>query len=370
MAKLKHAAARWRRRLTEPTWPPLRLLVEAATRWSDDGAAPLGAAIAFYTMFAVAPLLVVTIAVAGAVFGDDAARGHIVGQISALVGVEAARGIEALIESAWRDPHGGLAGVLGVAALLFGATGVFGQLRKSLNTIGHVPPIPSLFGALVRTRVVAFALVLGFGFLAIASLLVSAALAALGAYLSARFDGLAGLLALFDVALSTAVLVVAFAALLRFVPDVPPSRRAVWAGAAASALLFAVGKHLIGLYLARASVASSYGAAGSFVVVMLWVYYSAQILLFGAALAAAVDERRGGNASPGARTPVANAAQQATMQPASREAAAAPTSLAAVRSMIRPVPLAKQAARYRGNPAGWKGSGVLLRFPDRRSDGR
>jgi membrane protein len=268
-----------------------RLLRDAALRWLDDGAPQLGAAVAFYAVFAMAPLLVVAIAVAGLVFGEDAARGHIVAQIQGLVGNEAAQAIEALIRSAWRHPHGGWATVLGVATLLIGASGVFAQLRLALNAIGHVKRPPSMLGTLVRARLIAFALVLGFGFLAITSLLLSASLAALGAYLGQLYAGLDVFVALLDVALSTAVLVLAFAGLLRWLPDAPPSRRALWWGALTSALLFAIGKHLIGLYLARAGVASSYGAAGSIVVVMLWVYYSAQILLFGAALGAALDGR-------------------------------------------------------------------------------
>jgi membrane protein len=269
-----------------------RTLIDAASRWLRDGGPQLGASIAFYTMFAVAPLLVVTIAIAGAVFGADAARGQIVQQIEGVVGPLAARAIEAMIESAWTHRDGGWAAALGVVTLVAGASGVFSELRRALNTLGHVAPAPSLLGSFVRARLIGFALLLGVGFLAVASLLLSALLAAVGAYLGSRLPGLAGGLALLDVVVSTSVLMLAFAALLRWLPDLPPSRRAVWSGAACSAVLFAVGKHLIGLYLARASVASSYGAAGSFVVVMLWVYYSSQILLFGAALAAAIDERR------------------------------------------------------------------------------
>jgi membrane protein len=245
----------------------------------------------------MAPLLVVAIAIAGSVFGAEAARGHIVGQLQGLIGNEAAKAVEGLIQSAWRHPHGLLATLLGVGSLLIGASGVFAELRNALNAIGHVKARASGFGALVRARLVAFALVLGFGFLCIATLVLSAVTAAVGAYLGNRWQEvggeLAALLALLDVLLSTAVLVLAFAALLRWLPDTPPSWRAARWGALCSALLFAIGKHLIGLYLARAGVASAYGAAGSLVVVMLWVYYSAQILLFGAALGAAID-RRGG----------------------------------------------------------------------------
>jgi membrane protein len=309
------------RRLLSSRWKPVRLLAQALSCWLDHGAPQLGASVAFYTMFAVAPLLVVVIAIAGAVFGADAARGRIVEEIQGLVGTDAAHSIQAMVESAWLHPHGLLAAVLGVIALLLGASGVFSALRNSLNKIGRVAPNPSLFGTLVRARIVAFALVLGFGFLAIASLMLSAALAALGAYLTDRYPGLAELFALLDIVVSTLVLVVAFAALLRWLPDAPPSPRAAWTGAACSALLFSIGKHLIGLYLARASFASSYGAAGSFVMVMLWVYYSAQILLFGAALAATIDARHGGDTSPKARQPG---------KPG--RPVAAPTSLADVRA--------------------------------------
>src|SRR5258706_12161521 len=180
----------WRQLLTS-RWRPVRLLAAATARWLDEGGPQLGASIAFYTMFAVAPLLVVAIAIAGAVFGPDAARGRVVEQIQDLVGPVAAQGIEAMIESAWLHPHSLLAGVLGSITLLIGASGVFGALRRSLNAIGRIAPKPSLFGTLVRTRLVAFALVLGFGFLAIASLLVSAAVAAAGAYLTDRYTGLA-----------------------------------------------------------------------------------------------------------------------------------------------------------------------------------
>ncbi|MCM5677954.1 YihY/virulence factor BrkB family protein [Schlegelella sp. S2-27] len=268
---------------------PLSLGARAVQMWLDELGPQLGASIAFYAMFALAPLLVVAITLAGAFFGPEAARGQIVGEIQGLVGVNAARSIEVMIESSWRSEGSGLAGMLGMAALLLGASGVFVALRNALNRLGRLPEMPSGVGAFVRARLVAFALVLGFGFLAIVSLLASAALAAVGAYLSGRYPPLAPAIAAMDIVVSSLVLTFGFAALLRWLPESPPGWHAVFVGAAASAVLFAVGKHLIGLYLGRAGVASSYGAAGSFVVVMLWVYYSSQILLLGAALAWTVD---------------------------------------------------------------------------------
>jgi membrane protein len=339
------------RRLLGSRRPAVRLLAQAAACWLDRGGPQLGASVAFYTMFAVAPLLVVAIAIAGAVFGPDAARGRIVAEIQSLVGADAAHNVQAMVESAWLHPHGMIAGALGIAALLLGASGVFSALRNSLNRIGRVAPQPSLFGTVVRARLVAFALVLGFGFLAIASLLLSAALAALGAYLTDRFPGLAELFALLDIVVSTLVLVVAFAALLRWLPDSPPSTRAAWAGAACSALLFAIGKHLIGLYLARASFASSYGAAGSFVVMMMWVYYSAQILLFGAALAATIDDRDG-DTSPNARH-----------RGKAGRAVTTPTSLAEARARRR----ADSARPLNAGSNPWTRAPVqILPFPDER----
>jgi membrane protein len=334
-----------RRLMSDGRSRPVRIGVHAAQRWMDAGGPQLGAAIAFHTMFALAPLLVVAIAVAGAVFGADAARGHVVGQIQGLVGPAAAHGIESMIQSAWRSPHGIVAATLGVVALLMGASGVFSSLRRALNGITGVEASSSGISALLRARLIAFALVLGFGFLAIVSLLLSAVLAAVGAFLADVYAGLAPLIALLDVAVSTVVIAVAFAALLRWLPDVPPSRRAVWAGAFCSALLFAIGKHLIGLYLARASVASSYGAAGSFVIVMLWVYYSAQILLYGAALAAVLDAGDDG-ASP-----------RHDHAPSARHAASPPTSLADARA--RRAWSAAPAAPQPRAPV------KILRFPSR-----
>jgi membrane protein len=238
----------------------------------------------------VAPLLVVTIAVAGAVFGPEAARGQVVGQIEGLVGPLAAQAIEAMIEAAWREPGGLLAALIGIATLFIGASGAFVELHRALNLIGRVTPPPSAVGAFVRARLIAFALLLGCGFLAIASLLVSAALSAFTAFVSGRYAALGLLAILFDHVVSLGVLSVAFAALIRWLPDTPPTRKGVWVSAIASAVLFTIGKSLIGLYLGRSSVASSYGAAGSFVVLMLWINYSAQILLYGAALGRVSDE--------------------------------------------------------------------------------
>lgn len=301
--------AEWQQRFWKkvPWWmqEPLHVFIGAVQRWIDASAPQLGASIAFYTMFALAPLLVVTIAVAGAVFGPEAARGQVVHQIEGMVGMDAAKAIEAMIETAWRDPGDVWAAVVGVATLLLGATGVFAELRRTLNEIGKVTPEASALSAFLRVRLTAFALVLGCGFLAIASLLLSAALAGVTQFLTSRYEVLGIVARLFDFTISIVVLSLAFAALMRWLPDKPPSRLAVWISAISTAVMFAIGKSLIGLYLGRASVSSSYGAAGSFVIIMLWVYYSSQILLFGAALGRVSDERRTARreAAPASATP-------------------------------------------------------------------
>ncbi len=280
---------------------PAELVWHTLIGWVDDGGPQMGATIAFYSIFALAPLLVVAIALAGMVFGPEAARGQIVGQIASLVGTQAAKGVEAIIASAWREDDGLLAALIGVGTLLVGASGVFVELRRALNAILHSGPAPSGLTAFVKARLTAFALVLGFGFLSIVSLIVSAALAAVSAFFSSRYPALEGVITVVDLVSSTLLIGVAFAVLLRWLPDTRPNWRVVVAGAFISALLFAVGKHLIGLYLGRASVASSYGAAGSFVVLLMWVYYSSQILLLGAAFGRALettDPRRPTGAGP------------------------------------------------------------------------
>ncbi|HEU5284771.1 MAG TPA: YihY/virulence factor BrkB family protein, partial [Burkholderiales bacterium] len=287
---------RWLRRWVDVAWRSLKA-------WIEDGGPRLGASIAFYSIFALAPLLVIAIAIAGAVFGEEAARGQIVQQIQGLVGETAARGIESLIQSASRKETSVWASIVGFATLLLGASGVFVEMKNAFDTMWKPEKPATGLTMMLRARLTAIALVLGFGFLAIVSLLLSALLAGLAAYFGGLIPGAEAIAAVLDVALSTAVLTVAFAALIYFLPSAHIRPRAVWAGALTSAVLFAIGKHLIGLYLGRATVASSYGAAGSFVVVILWVYYSAQILLVGAEVTSVLDGKRRDD-KPGEDRPV------------------------------------------------------------------
>lgn len=271
-------------------WPVLR---EVGERWIAHNCLSLGASIAFYAIFALAPLLLIAISMASAVFGADAARGAIFAQLQGLVGDEAALGAQALLESAWREPHGPWATSIAVGTLLIGATGVFVELRNALNTVWELPESAerAAWSLLLRARVAAFALVLAIGFLSIVSLLLSAALAALGGRVTGETEIFRLVLSMIENTLSMALLTAAFALLLRWLPAKRPPRVAVWVGAVASAVLFSIGKNFIGLYIGRASITSAYGAAGSFVVLILWVYYSAQLLLVGAELGRAAADQ-------------------------------------------------------------------------------
>lgn len=264
--------------------------MRAAIRWVDAGGPSLGASIAFYAMFALAPMLVLAIAAAGLLFEAEAVRGQVFTQIRGLIGDEAARTVEAMIRSASLEQGSAMASAIGGATVVIGATGVFTELRRALNAMGSIAPRASLVSAVLRVRLAGLALVLGMGFLSIASLILSAALSATRDLLGTQLAMLMHVMTVLDLATSTLVLTLAFAALLRWLPDRPASSNGTWWGALISATLFTAGKHLLGLYLGTAGISSSYGAAGSFVMIMLWVYYTAQILLFGGAVAYAMTE--------------------------------------------------------------------------------
>jgi membrane protein len=258
------------------------LLSTTFSGWSEDKAPRLGAALAYYTVFSLTPLLMIAIAVAGFIFGAEAARGQIVGQIQALVGEEGGKAIQTMIENAAREKNTGIAATLiGVATLLFGASGVFGELQDSLNTVWGVKPRPGrgVLG-MIKDRFASFTMVMGIAFLLLVSLILTAAISALGAMLGGAVAE--GPLHVLNALVSFAIVTGLFAAMYRYVPDAKIEWRDVWIGAAVTSLLFTVGKVAIGLYLGRGSVASAYGAAGSLVVLLVWVYWSAQILFFGA----------------------------------------------------------------------------------------
>ncbi len=260
-----------------------RLLRDAVAAWSDDRAASMGAALAFYTLFSVAPLLLIVVSVAGLVFGEDAARGEIMAQVSGMVGEQSARTIESLMQRLNRPEAGAIGTLIGVGTLLVGATTVFGELRAAMDRIWETPTQPPRgVLELLRTRLLSLGMVLGIGFLLMVSLIFSAALAALGKWWGPWLGQIALLGQLLDWTLSFALMVAIFAMIYKWMPHVRLAWGDVGIGAALTALLFVAGKWAIGLYIGRSSVASPFGAAGSLVVLLLWVYYSAQIFLLGA----------------------------------------------------------------------------------------
>lgn len=267
---------------------------DSALEWWRSDALQLGAALAYYTMFSLAPLLIVAIGVAGLVLGEDAARAGVVRQLDSTLGRDASQAIAAVVEKASLRPDASTqATLVGLATILVGATGVFGQLQWSLNRIWNVEPPAGGFADVLKRRAVSFGTVLLIGVLLMASLLAAAAIAAIGAFVP-EFASPAISLARFGA--SFAIEVLLFAALFKMLPDCDVAWSDVWVGAAVTALLFEIGKSAIAFYLGRAGVVSMYGAAGSFVALLLWVYYSAQILFLGAAFTQVWTRRRRGDA--------------------------------------------------------------------------
>lgn len=260
------------------------LMKQSASAWSDDRAPSMGAAISYYTVFSIAPLLLIATAVAGLVFGEDAARGAVVEQLRGLLGDSGAQAIQGLIESAAQPKDGAFATAIGLFLLLVGATTVFAELQDALDRIWRAPSRVRASGiwALLRSRMLSFGMVMGIGFLLLVSLIVSAAIAALGNWWGPLFGGWETLASAVNFGFSFALITVLFALIYKIMPRVHIQWHDVWVGAAVTALLFTVGKYLIGLYIGKSGVTSGFGAAGSVAVILLWVYYSAQIFLLGA----------------------------------------------------------------------------------------
>lgn len=298
------------------------LLKEAFKEWQEDEALQLGAALSYYTIFSIAPMLLVVIAVAGLVFGREAVQGQLDNQIRGLVGAEGATAIQTMVANAGRHDGSVWATVIALATILFGATGVFTQLQTSLNHIFNVKAKPGQgLKGLLRARAAAFGMLLGIGFLLLVSLVVSAGLSAAGNYMLRYFPAAEFLLQALNFVVSLAVITLLFAMIFRFLPDVKIAWRDVWFGAAVTALLFTIGKTLIGLYLGNSSVASVYGAAGSLVVVLLWAYYSSQILFYGAELTEVWARHRGTHIVPDKHAVRADRKDALPSQTAKREPA-------------------------------------------------
>jgi len=275
------------------------LLKETFNEWSEDKVPRLGAALAFYTALSIAPLVVLLLSIAAFFFGEEAARGQIQGQMQSLVGSQAAAAVEDIIAGGDEPKEGLIASVLGAITLLFGASGVFGQLQDSLNTVWDVRPKPGRgIWQVVRDRFFSFAMVLGIAFLLLVSLVISAALTAFGTLLDRLPAGLHFLSHAVHLGVSFVVFTLLFAAMFKWVPDVKIQWRDTWLGAAITAALFMLGKFAIGLYLGHSAMASSYGLAGSLVVLLVWVYYSSQILFLGAEFTQVYANRFGDRIEP------------------------------------------------------------------------
>lgn len=275
------------------------LLKETFNEWTKDKAPRLGAALSYYTVFSLAPTLVVVISVAGIVFGADAVQNQIINQIQSLVGKEGADAVREMLIVARQPKIGIVATLIGVITLLLGASGVFGELQDAMNTIWGVPPKETggILG-LIRQRFTSFAMVLGIGFLLLASLVLSAGLAAVGEYMGTIFGLPEGILQVLNFLFSFVVITFLFALLFKVVPDAEIAWHDVWIGAAVTALLFTLGKFLIGLYLGKSDVTTAFGAAGSLVLLLVWVYYSAQIVFFGAEFTKVYANRYGSRIHP------------------------------------------------------------------------
>ncbi|MFZ1809908.1 MAG: YihY/virulence factor BrkB family protein [Candidatus Nitrotoga sp.] len=264
--------------------PILNLVKATFSAWIDDNAPSMGAALAYYAVFSMAPLLLIVISIAGFIFGTDVARGEIIAQLQNFMGETEALVVQGLLESVSKPTESVTATIIGVALLLIGATTVFAELQDDLDRIWRAPKKTEDAGVsgLIRTRLLSFGMILGIGFLLIVSLIFSAALAALGKWWEPLFGGFWLLANLVDVTLSFVLITIAFAMIYKLMPRMKIDWRDVWIGAVVTAFLFTVGKFLIGFYIGRSGVASGFGAAGSLVVVLVWIYYSAQIFLLGA----------------------------------------------------------------------------------------
>jgi membrane protein len=260
-----------------------KVFSETISAWDEHDAFTQSAALAFYTLFSLAPVLFVVVSLSGAVFGAEKVRGEIVGQFQELMGRETGIAVEGLLEKAQKSVHGGVAGILGIAALLFGTTAVFMQLQTALNVVWEVKPRRGqVLKTLLKKRLLSFAVVLAVGFLLLVSLALSAALSAFSAYARSQLSAPPSLLEAVNGVFSFVVFAALFAMIYRILPDVDIPWRDVLLGAVVTSALFSAGKWLIGLYIGHTPLASSYGTAGSIIVIVLWVYFTALIALLGA----------------------------------------------------------------------------------------
>ncbi len=278
-------------------------VMQVISVWNDANASAMGAAVAFYTIFAIAPLFILVLALAGVLFGHEAAQRELFGQIQGLVGKNGTQAIQSILVAADQPKASLWATIIGFTTLFIGASSVFIQLQQSLNAIWNVRAQSTSIQSFIRHRLLSFAALLGIGFLLLVSLIVSAGLDAAGKWMGGMIPAHEVFWQIVDAIISLGIVTLLFAMIFKMLPDVIVAWRDVWIGSFITAILFTIGKFLLGAYLGRSSLSSAYGATGSFVVVLLWVYYSAQILLFGAASIRVYADKHGSHIkpAPGAR---------------------------------------------------------------------
>ena len=277
------------------------LLKDSAIAWDDDNIGQQGAALSFFTVFSLSPLLILVVVLSSFGFGQAAASGRLVSEIRGLLGTEGAQFVQSLITNAYKSGSNVPAAIFSLVVLLLGASAVFIQLRDSLNTIWHIRQKPiGTIRAFLRDRILSFAMILGIGFLLLVSLIFSAILAAMSDYLSHRLAIMTGFVSLLDFIVSFVGITVIFAFMYKFVPAAILKWKDVWVGAAVTSLLFSIGKLVIGLYLGNGGIGSTFGAASSLVIIMMWTFYSSQIVLFGAEFTRLYAMRFGSNILPNA----------------------------------------------------------------------
>lgn len=278
------------------------LLRDTVYAYIEDEALTRGAAISYYTVTSLGPILVIVVAVAGLAFGRDAAQGAVVQELSGLMGQQSAGLLQSALQGASGLASGVIAGAVGFIALLITASGVFVEMQTALNVIWGLPPKGDVVTRMLRARATSLGLVAALGFMLLVSLLVSAALSALGGAIERVIPFGTVVLRMIDIVISTALIAVMFAAIYKVLPDRDIAWRDVWHGAVTSTVLFTIGKYLIGLYIGSSAIVTSYGAAASVIVVLLWLYYSSQIFLLGAEFTKVLAIRRGrmlGREKPG-----------------------------------------------------------------------
>ncbi|CAA9233728.1 MAG: Inner membrane protein YihY, formerly thought to be RNase BN [uncultured Chloroflexia bacterium] len=318
------------------------LVKKVFSDWSEDRAPRLGAALAYYAVFSLAPLLVLLIGIAGLVFGQEAVQSRVMAQVGGILGEQGGSAIGEMIQGARKPSTGIIATVIGLVTLLFGASGVFGQLHDALNTIWEVQPKPGrgILG-MIRDRFVSFTMILGVGFLLMISLVVSAGMSAFGEVLGGFLPGPEILLQAINLVVSLAVITVLFALIFKVLPDAEIAWGDVWIGAFVTALLFTIGKFALGLYLGKSDVASSYGAAGSLIIILLWIYYSSQILFLGAEFTQVYANTYGSRVVPAEdAVPVTEEARAQQGMPSKETVESAASGLAPAASGSAPAPSA------------------------------